>query len=101
MNLSDLTDKDTLGLLVSGLGGLSRILLNIDKDLPIWKQFVLLFIFAIPLGWSSYAAAIYYQFEIAAFPIGLVISLMALSIGREFAIGGAGALLSFIVRKGK
>lgn len=97
IDLSNVTENHIIAGLLAGLGGLIRIMLNVDPDLPRWKQFVLLFIAAMPVGWMSYAAAVSYGFEKAAFPIGFFSGIMALSIVSIVARDGAATLLATII----
>jgi len=94
-----MTDKDIFAGLLAGLGGLIRLMLNVDPDIPRWKQFVLLFIAAMPTGWLAYVTAVSYGFEKAAFPIGFFAGIMALSIVSIVARDGAGALFAALIRK--
>ncbi len=101
MNLSDLADKEIIAGFLAGLGGLIRILLNTDKQIPVWKQFILLFVCSMPSGWLAYTAAISYGMEGAAFPIGFITGMMALSMATIAVKDGAGALFSFVIGRGK
>jgi len=100
MDFSGLVDKDYIAGLSAGLGGLLRILLNVDPDIPKTKQFVLLFFAALPVGWSTHAIAIHYGYEVFAFPAGFFSGIMALSIVSIIARDGAGALLATLLKKG-
>lgn len=97
MDFSNITDNDIVAGLLAGLGGLVRLLLNVDPEIPRWKQFLFLFIAAMPTGWMAYVTAVSYGFEKAAFPIGFFSGIMALSIVSIVARDGAGALLAAIL----
>lgn len=101
MSLPEWADKDFLAGFLAGLGGLIRILLNTDKNLPMWKQFILLFACSMPSGWMAYTAAISYGMSGAAFPLGFITGMMALSMATIVVRDGAGALFSFVVGRGK
>ncbi len=98
INLTDLTEKEIIAGILAGLGGLIRLLLNIDKEIPMWKQFLLLFVCSLPSGWMAYATAINYELEGAAFPLGFITGMMALSIATIAAKDGASALFTFLFR---
>jgi len=100
MDLSNFSDKELIGGLSAGLGGLLRILLNVDPEVPKTKQFALLFFAALPVGWSTYLIAIHYNYEIFAFPAGFFAGIMALSIVSMVARDGAGALFAIFIKKG-
>ena len=100
MDFSNITDKDIFAGVVSGMGGVLRILLNIDPDIPKTKQFLLLFFAALPVGWFTYSAAVSYGYHTVAFPAGFIAGLMALSIVTIIAKDGPGALLAAVLNKG-
>ena len=100
MDFSHLTDKDYVAIGASVMGGILRILLNIDEGISKQKQFVLLFFAALPIGWSSYLIAVSYGYHVFAFPAGFFSGLMALSIALKVARDGAGALFAIMVKKG-
>jgi len=99
MELQQLTDKDFWAGASSIAGGVLRILLNVDSDIPKKKQFVLLFFAALPIGWSAYLAAFTYGYEVLAFPAGFFAGLTALSIASQVAREGAKSLLSIFIKK--
>ena len=100
MDFSNLADKDYIAGLSAGLGGLLRILLNVDPDIPKSKQFAFLFFAALPVGWSTYGIATHYGYEIFAFPAGFFAGIMALSIVSIVARDGASALFATIIKRG-
>ena len=100
MDFSNITDKDIVAGFVAGMGGVLRILLNVDPDVPRAKQFILLFFAALPIGWFTYSIAVAYEYYVVAFPAGFIAGLMALSIVTEVAKNGAGALLSSVFNRG-
>ena len=100
MDLPNIADKEIIQGMSAGLGGLLRILLNVDPDIPKTKQFLLLFFAALPVGWSAYAIAISYEYEVFAFPAGFFAGIMALSVVSIVARDGAGALFSAFIKKG-
>lgn len=101
MDLNGLTDKDYLAIISSIAGGLLRILLNVDPDIPKPKQFLLLFFAALPVGWSAYLIAISYDYNVFAFPAGFFSGIMALSIVTIIARDGAKALFVFFEKIGR
>lgn len=99
MDLYQLTDKEFWAGASSIAGGVLRILLNVDPDIPKAKQFALLFFAALPIGWSAYLAAFTYGYEVLAFPAGFFSGLMALSIASMVARDGAKSLLLIFTKK--
>lgn len=96
----DFTDKDLHAGIISGMGGLLRILLNVDPDIPRTTQFMLLFFAALPVGWFTYSIALYYEYQVFAFPAGFFAGIMALSIVSIVARDGAGALMAALIKRG-
>lgn len=85
-----LDDKDIAAGFLSISGGLLRILVDADPDVPLWKQFCALFVGALPMGWLSYFFISQVGYEVAAFPAGFFVGLIALSLGTRIAKDGAG-----------
>ena len=100
MDLQHLTDKDFAAIGASLVGGILRILLNVDPDIPKPKQFMLLFFAALPVGWSSYLIAVNYGYHVFAFPAGFFAGIMALSVVSIIARDGAKAFLDVLIKKG-
>ena len=100
MDLNHITDKDIFAGILSGMGGMLRILLNVDPDIPRWKQFVILFFAAMPCGWFTYTVAIHYKFDVFAFPAGFFMGIMALSVVSIVARDGAAELLRLVIKRG-
>ncbi len=100
-DFSHITDKDIVAGFFAGAGGLLRILLNVDPDIPKKTQFALLFFAALPVGWFVYNIAVFYEYHIFAFPAGFFSGIMALSIVSIVARDGAGALFAFIKKGGR
>ena len=101
MDFSNISDKDIIAGFFAGIGGLLRILLNVDPDIPKGKQFILLFFAAMPVGWFVYTIAVHYKYQVFAFPAGFFAGIMALSIVSIVARDGAGALLSALINRSK
>jgi len=99
MDFSGLSDKDLVAGFFAGLGGLLRIMLNVDPEIPKSKQFIMLFFAALPVGWFTYSIAVHYGYQIFAFPAGFFSGIMALSIVSIVARDGAGALISTFIRR--
>ena len=100
MDFSHLTDKDYIAITASIAGGILRILLNVDPDIPKPKQFLLLFFAALPVGWSAYLIAVSYDYHVFAFPAGFFSGIMALSVVSIIARDGGKALFEMIVKRG-
>lgn len=65
---------------LSFLGGLFRVILGIDKDIHIFKQFVFIFIISMPGGLLAHHLVLSYGYEAWAFPAGFFFSIMVLSL---------------------
>ena len=100
MDLTNIFDRDIAAILVSCGGGLTRIMLGIDKDLPLWKQWVLIFISALPAGLGVYFSLSSRGYPFLAFPIAYFSGVMALSLARLVAADGAKALIDIILKRG-
>lgn len=101
MDFSSISEKDIIAGGFAGIGGLLRILLNVDPDIPKKTQFALLFFAALPVGWFVYNIAVFYEYHVFAFPAGFFSGIMALSIVSIVARDGAGTLLAMLKRGGK
>jgi len=71
---------DLFACFLSILGGLIRIVLKVDFNISVKRQFVLVFIAALPSGYLAFSAATDYGFNKSAYPISFIIGIMAISI---------------------
>lgn len=100
-NLTELFDKDVAAGVLACFGGIVRILLNVDGSISTWKQFVLLFVCSLPSGWLAYTTAVGYGLDAAAFPLGFITGMMALSMATIVVRDGATALFLMLTGRGK
>lgn len=100
-DFSSIGEKDIMAGVLAVSGGILRILLNVDPNIPKWKQFLLLFFAALPVGWMTYNTAIAWDYQVLAFPAGFLSGLMALSMLTIVATRGPGVLWSMLVKGDK
>ncbi len=108
MPLSDLTESYIIVGALSIASSLTRILLNVDKDIPMYKQFLLIVTWAMPVGLLTYHT-IYqigleypeYMLTYAAWPISLFASLFAISAARILIKDGPKALFMVLIGRTK
>ncbi len=101
MEFSSISNATLLACFFSILGGLIRLLLKVDDSFPMWKQFLFIFIVAMPFGYLSYKLALDYGFVKAGYPLSFIVGIMALSIANKIAKNGANQIFNFINKKTK
>jgi len=97
MDASAFSDKNIIAGFVVIAGGLARILLGIDPEIPMWKQFILLVLCALPLGWLTYYGVYSKGYPFIAFPAGYLMGTISLSVLTIVAKDGARTLIDTLI----
>ncbi len=108
MQLSDFTESYIIVGVLSVSAGLTRMILNVDKEIPMYKQFLLLVTCGLPTGWLTYHTVFQigleypeYMLAYASYPISFFASLFAISAARILIKDGPKALFMVLIGRSK